>query len=570
MGADSQPKRWTRREPNPECAAKIAQELRVSETTAAVLVNRGLSEPEAAHKFLHPKQSDLHNPFLMADMRNAVDRIMQAVANQDKVLVYGDYDVDGTTSTIVLKRALSMVGADVSYYIPERLKDGYGLNKEAMDRALAEGFRLIISVDTGIRAHEIVDHARHLGLDIIVTDHHLPEAALPAANAVLNPKRSDCCYPNKNLAGVGVAFKLVQALLEETGRERYLPSFMKIAAIGTIADIVPLVGENRVIAKFGLQGLSSPKNAGLRALLKMAGLERQGISSPDIAFKLAPRINAMGRMAGATAVVELFDAPDMTIAMKLATEIEEQNLKRQKMSSDIIAQVMSAIETDPEVKDSLVAVVAGEGWHRGVIGIAASRVIDLINRPAIVISIEDGVGHGSARSIPGFHLLDAMASCGDLFERFGGHAQAAGLAIRAPRIPELRHRINQFARGLLNRSDLVPMIDIDCELPIRLARPEILRELKLFEPFGCGNPEPVFEAHNVEVVAPPRSLKDKHLKLRVMQGGRAADCLWWGEGARTADIFTGDHLSLAFTLAENDWSGFTQVQLNLRDVRIST
>jgi single-stranded-DNA-specific exonuclease len=542
----------------------------VSETTAAVLVNRGLSEPEAAHKFLHPKQSDLHDPFLMADMRNAVDRIMQAVANQDKVLVYGDYDVDGTTSTIVLKRALSMVGADVSYYIPERLKDGYGLNKEAMDRALAEGFRLIISVDTGIRAHEIVDHARHLGLDIIITDHHLPEAALPAANAVLNPKRSDCCYPNKNLAGVGVAFKLVQALLEETGRERYLPSFMKIAAIGTIADIVPLVGENRVIAKFGLQGLSSPKNAGLRALLKMAGLERQGISSPDIAFKLAPRINAMGRMAGATAVVELFDAPDMTIAMKLATEIEEQNLKRQKMSSDIIAEVMSAIETDPEVKESLVAVVAGEGWHRGVIGIAASRVIDLINRPAIVISIEDGVGHGSARSIPGFHLLDAMASCGDLFERFGGHAQAAGLAIQAPRIPELRRRINQFAMGMLNRNDLVPLIEIDCELPIKLARPEILRELKLFEPFGCGNPEPVFETHNVEVVAPPRSLKDKHLKLRVMQGGRAADCLWWGEGVRTADIFTGDHLSVAFTLAENDWSGFTQVQLNLRDLRIST
>jgi single-stranded-DNA-specific exonuclease len=570
MGADSQPKRWARREPNPDSTAKITQELKVSETIAAVLVNRGLSEPEAAHKFLHPKQSDLHDPFLMADMRNAVDRIMRAVANRDKVLVYGDYDVDGTTSTIVLKRALSMVGADVSYYIPERLKDGYGLNKEAMDRALAEGFRLIISVDTGIRAHEIVDHARQLGLDIIVTDHHLPEAALPAANAVLNPKRSDCCYPNKNLAGVGVAFKLVQALLQETGRERYLPSFMKIAAIGTIADIVPLVGENRVIAKFGLQGLSSPKNAGLRALLKMAGLERQGISSPDIAFKLAPRINAMGRMAGATAVVELFDAPDMTIAMKLATEIEEQNLKRQKMSSDIIAQVMSAIEADPEVKDSLVAVVAGEGWHRGVIGIAASRVIDLINRPAIVISIEDGVGHGSARSIPGFHLLDAMASCGDLFERFGGHAQAAGLAIQARRIPELRRRINQFARGMLNRNDLVPLIEIDSELPIKLARPEILRELKLFEPFGCGNPEPVFETHNVEVVAPPKSLKDKHLKLRVMQGGRAADCLWWGEGDRTADIFTGDHLSLAFTLAENDWSGFTQVQLNLRDVRLST
>jgi single-stranded-DNA-specific exonuclease len=550
--------------------AKIAGELGVSEIAAALLVNRGLWEPDDANTFLHPNQSDLHDPFLMADMRVAVDRIMRAVANKEKILVYGDYDVDGTTSTIILKRALSMVGADVSYHIPERLKDGYGLNKEAMERARADSYRLIISVDTGIRAHEVVDHARRLGLDIIVTDHHLPEAALPAANAVLNPKRSDCAYPNKNLAGVGVAFKLVQALLQETGRERYLSSFMKIAAIGTIADIVPLVGENRVIAKFGLQGLSSPKNAGLRALLKMAGLERPGISSPDIAFRVAPRINAMGRMAGATAVVELFDAPDMTIAMKLATEIEEQNLRRQKMSSEIITQVLSAIESDAEVKDALIAVVAGEGWHRGVIGIAASRVIDLINRPAIVISVEDGLGHGSGRSIPGFHLLDAMASCGDLFERFGGHAQAAGLAIQAARIPELRRRINQFAQGMLNRSDLVPVIEIDCELPIRLARPDLLRELKMFEPYGCGNPEPVFETHGVEVVVPPRSLKDKHLKLRVMQGGRAADCLWWGEAARTGDIFTGDHLSLAFTLAENDWAGFTQVQLNLRDARIST
>jgi single-stranded-DNA-specific exonuclease len=569
MLADSQSKRWVRSEPNPDSVARIARELEVSETTATLLVNRGLGEPEAADKFLHPKQSDLHDPFLMADMRKAVDRIMRAVAGKEKILVYGDYDVDGTTSTIILKRALSMAGADVSYHIPERLKDGYGLNKEAMERARADGFHLIISVDTGIRAHEVVGHARGLGLDVIVTDHHLPEEALPPANAVLNPKRSDCSYPNKSLAGVGVAFKLVQALLQETGRERYLSSFMKVAAIGTIADIVPLTGENRVIAKFGLHGLSSPKNAGLRALLKMAGLERQGISSPDIAFRVAPRINAMGRLAGAAAVVELFDAPDMTIAMKLATEVEEQNLKRQKMSSDIIAQVLAAIEHDPEVKNSLIAVVAGEGWHRGVIGIAASRVIDVINRPAIVISIEDGVGHGSARSIPGFHLLDAMASCSDLFERFGGHAQAAGLAIQAGRIPEFRRRINHFAEGMLVKNDLVPRVEVDCDLPIKLARPDLLGELRLFEPYGCGNPEPVFETHGVEVVAPPRSLKDKHLKLRVMQGGRAADCLWWGEGARTAEIFTGDHLSLAFTLAENDWAGFTRVQLNLRDAKIS-
>src|SRR5262249_29128452 len=236
MGADSQPKRWARREPDRDSAAKISRELGGSGTTAALLINRGLSEPESANKFLHPKQSDLHDPFLMADMRDAVDRIMRAVGNKEKILVYGDYDVDGTTSTIILKRALSMIGADVSYHIPERLKDGYGLNQGAMERARAEGFALVISVDTGIRAHDVVGHARQLGLDVIVTDHHLPEAALPAANAVLNPKRSDCSYPNKSLAGVGVAFKLVQALLEETGRQRYLGSFMKIAAIGTIAD----------------------------------------------------------------------------------------------------------------------------------------------------------------------------------------------------------------------------------------------------------------------------------------------------------------------------------------------
>src|SRR5215216_4930415 len=413
-----QNKRWIQTQCDKASLARLARELHVSETIATLLANRGITEPETAHKFLNPSIKDLHDPFTMADMREAVARILQAIGRKEKILIYGDYDVDGTTSTVILKKALSLIGADVSYYIPERLKDGYGLRDDAMEMARDRGFGLIISVDTGIRAQQVVEHARALGLDIIITDHHLPEAGLPRANAVLNPKRPDCRYPNKNLAGCGVAFKLAQALLTEAGQERFVESFIKIAAIGTIADIVPLVGENRIIAKYGLEGLRRSNNHGLRALLEVAGVAGKPVSCFDVGFRIGPRINAVGRMAGASAAVDLFDAPDFDTAMRLALAMDAQNTARQQTEADILSQAMAEIENDPCHRESHVAVIAGEGWHRGVIGIVASKVVEHLNRPAIIISIEDGVGHGSGRSIPSFHLLEGLESCGDLFDRF--------------------------------------------------------------------------------------------------------------------------------------------------------
>jgi single-stranded-DNA-specific exonuclease len=504
----------------------------------------------------------------MRDMREAVERILRAVEQKEKILIYGDYDVDGTTSTIILKKALSIAGADVSYYIPERLKDGYGLREDAMERAKEQGYHLIISVDTGIRARQVVEHARGLGLDVIITDHHLPEEGLPRANAVLNPKRPDCSYPDKNLAGVGVAFKLAQALLSVTGHARFVESFIKIAAIGTIADIVPLVGENRVIARYGLLGLEQPSNLGLRALLEVAGVANRPITSFDVGFRIGPRINAAGRMAGASAVVDLFDAPDFGTAMRMALSMDHQNAARQQAEAEIIAQIFAEIDRNPEIRSSHVAVIAGEGWHRGVIGIAAARVVEQIHRPTIIISIENGVGHGSGRSIRAFHLLDGLSTCADLFDRFGGHSHAAGLAVRAERISELRRRLNEHARTVLSEEDLVPIIDIDYRLPLKQATHELVEELTRLEPHGPGNPQPVFETQGAQVVSAPRVLKDKHLKFRVLQGNRWVDCVWWGAGARAADIFAGDRVSIAFTLSENTYNNSSQVQLTLRDIKV--
>jgi single-stranded-DNA-specific exonuclease len=544
------------------------REFRITEVTATLLANRGITEIETAHKFLSPSIRDLHDPFKMADMEEAVACILRAIERKEKILIYGDYDVDGTTSTVILKKALTLIGADVSYYIPERLKDGYGLRDDAMEMARDRGFQLIISVDTGIRAQQVVEHARSLGLDIIITDHHLPEEGLPRANAVLNPKRPDCQYPNKNLAGCGVAFKLAQALLTRTGQERFIESFVKIAAIGTIADIVPLVGENRIIAKYGLEGLTQPNNHGLRALLEVAGVAGKSVSCFDVGFRIGPRINAVGRMAGASAAVDLFDAPDLETAMRLALSMDEQNLARQKAEADILAQVLAEIERDQTLAASHVAVIAGEGWHRGVIGIVASKVVEHLNRPAIIISIEDGVGHGSGRSIRSFHLLNGLESCGELFDRFGGHSHAAGLAMPADRIDEMRRRLNEHARKVLTDEDLIPIVETDYHLPLRLASHEMIEEITRLEPFGPGNPQPVFEAHGAQVVQAPRVLKEKHLKFRVQQASRWLDCIWWGAGERANDIFPGDRVSLAFTLSENTYNNNTQVQLTLKDLKI--
>ncbi|MBI3653467.1 MAG: single-stranded-DNA-specific exonuclease RecJ [Acidobacteria bacterium] len=562
-------KTWLLKPHDAAAALRLAHEFQLSEIAATLVTNRGITDSAAAERFFNPTLAHLHDPFLMKDMREAVDRILLAIQRQEKILIYGDYDVDGTTSTVILKKALSLIGAEVSYYIPERLKDGYGLRQDAMDMARQRGVQLIISVDTGIRAQQVVEYANSLGLDIIITDHHLPEAGLPKANAVLNPKRPDCNYPEKNLAGVGVAFKLAQALLMKTEQARFVESFVKIAAIGTIADIVPLTGENRVIAKYGLAGLREPKNFGLRALLEVAGLSgSKPISGSDVGFRIGPRINAVGRMAGASAAVDLFDAPDLPKALELANAMNVQNVARQQIEADTLALALEQIESHPELRSARVAVISGEGWHRGVIGIVASKVVERLHRPTLIISVEDGLGHGSGRSIPAFHLLEGLESCGDLFERFGGHSHAAGVTIRAEKIEELRRRLNAHAQRVLSAEDLIPVVPIDYELSFKQATLETLYEINRLEPFGSGNPLPTFATYGAQVVERPRILKDKHLKLRVMQAGRWVDCIWWGAAERAAEIFAGDKVSLAYTLSENDYNNNKHLQLIVKDLKV--
>ena len=568
MPINQQSKKWLVKPYDEAGAARLARDLNLSSILALLLVKRGLTQAEEAEKFLTPALDGLHDPFLMKDMREAVDRIKTAIARKEKICIYGDYDVDGTTSTIILKKALTRLGADVHYYIPERLKDGYGLRQEAMDEARDKGYHLIISVDTGIRAQQVVEYARSIGLDIIITDHHLPDEGLPRAHAVLNPKRPDCPYPEKNLAGVGVAFKLAQALLTNSQQAKLVESFVKVAAIGTIADIVPLTGENRVIAKYGLAGLQNPVNHGLRALLEVAGISGdKPISGFDVGFKIGPRINAAGRMEKASAVVELFDAPDYETARQMALAMNVQNAARQQIEADTLAQALHQVETSSGLKDAHVAVIAGEGWHRGVIGIVASKVVEKIYRPTIIISIENGLGHGSGRSIPPFHLLAGLESCGELFEKFGGHSHAAGVTIQADKIAELRQKLNAHARGVLTDEDLMPIVSIDCEISLKQATLDLCYDINRLEPFGSGNPQPVFASRHVKVVERPRVIKDRHLKLKVMQEGRWLDCIFWGAAEYADEIFAGDTISIAYTLSENSYNGSSSVQLVLKDIK---
>src|SRR6185295_6138999 len=422
---------WQAQACDEEAATRLASALRIEPAVARLLCQRGLHDPETAQRFLNPCLEHLHDPMRLADMRVAVDRIMTAVARKERIAIHGDYDVDGVTSTVILRRALEMLGADVVHFIPERLRDGYGLQPAAIERLHADGVALVVSVDCGIRGADAARRARELGIDLIITDHHEPDTELPPALAVINPKRTDCRYPDKNLAGVGVALKVVQALCRATGRESWLPGFIKIAAIGTLADVVPLVGENRVIAKIGLDLLSrGPHKVGLRALIDISGLTGKTIDSYHISFMLAPRVNAAGRMSTPDIATRLLLATDEALGVEvraLAIQLDGENVKRQEEEAGILAAARKIVQSDPDVGARSILVVAGEGWHRGVIGIVASKLVDAFHRPAIVLSVEDGIAHGSCRSIPRFDMLAALERCAHLFLRFGGHKQAAGL-----------------------------------------------------------------------------------------------------------------------------------------------
>ena len=566
------PRIWSSLPCDDHAVQQLTAELKVSPITARLLCIRGLGELEHARRFLAPSLADLHDPFALTGMRVAVDRILAAIERRERIAIHGDYDVDGVTSTVILRRALELLGGNVTHFIPERLRDGYGLQPASLDRLHADGVHLVISVDCGIRGVDAALRAKALGLDLIITDHHEPDATLPDALAVINPKRPDCSYPDKNLAGVGVALKLVQALCAKTDHTAWLPAFVKVAAIGTLADVVPLQGENRIIAKLGLEMLSKgPHKVGLRSLLDVCGLTGKEIDSYHIGFVLAPRVNAAGRMSTPDIAARLLLASDEALAEEaraLAEQLNSENIRRQQEEAEIVAQARKAVDTDLEVGSRTVIVVAGEGWHRGVIGIVASKLVDAFHRPAIVLSIDGGTAHGSCRSIPSFNMLAALESCAEVMQKFGGHKQAAGLTIDSSRIRELRARVNDFADGCLGPDDLRPRLWIDGALGFKSITEQVASEMGRLAPFGAGNPNPVFHASRVEVIDGPRRVKDRHLKMAFRQDGRVMRGIAWRASEREA--FVSEHrgaIDLAFSLEQDVWNGERYLQLSVADFK---
>jgi len=581
-------------------------------TLARLLVMRGISDFETAERFLTPSLAHLHSPYLMSGMKAAVDRLDEAIERKEGILIYGDYDVDGTTAIVILKTAIELCGGSAEFHVPHRIKEGYDLRRDVIERAAAAGIHLIISVDTGIRAFAAAETAHRLGVDLIVTDHHLPgQDGMPTALAVLNPNQPGCEYPCKALCGAGVAFKLAQALMERRLAQRdqapLLKSFMKIVAIATIADAVPLTGENRVFARLGLEALRSAVNPGLKALLEVAQVGGRPLTSGEVGFRIAPRINAAGRMDVARDVIELFSVKDASRARELANKLDQLNAERQAEERRILDAIHSRFEQEPRLLDSFCLVIDGDGWHRGVIGITATRVVERYCRPTLVVSREGDEAHGSGRSIRAFHLLNALESCAPLFTRFGGHAHAVGFSMPASNLPELCSHLDAYARARLTLADFEPVLDLDAELALDQITPELFQALRQLEPFGMGNPEPVFAGRDVLLMAPPRVMKEKHVKLRLSSqpapeeltdaallttprchpdssvlprvhaqrsngGWRKAvvySALGWrmAERIQQAELLAGDSLDIAFTLDHNDHPEFGGLELSLRDFK---
>ncbi|MEP6717598.1 MAG: single-stranded-DNA-specific exonuclease RecJ [bacterium] len=563
-------KRWIVCEHNAQQVDSLARALNVSPTIASLLISRDCADENSARKFLKPSHDQLHEPYLMKGVREAVARLLKAIDAGEPILVYGDYDVDGTTGTAVLLRALELLGARTGFHVPHRFTEGYGIQQPALEKAAAEGYKLVISVDCGIRAHDPLYWARDNGLDVIITDHHLPDEGegVPPAYAVLNPNQKGCNYPDKNLAGVGVAFKLVDALFRERDRGAQVNAFLKIVAIGTVADVAKLTGENRAIVALGLHDLAKATNPGLRALMEVCGCgDGSGMTAYDIGFRLGPRINAAGRMDAARAVVELFSTRDPAEAKRLAAHLDTRNQERQEVQRQIVELAIKELESvAQDAANSYVAVIAGEGWHRGVIGIAASKIAERINRPCVVLSLEGDIAHGSARSIEPYHLLNGLTSCSDLFDKFGGHSHAAGVTLKRDRIDALRRRLNRHASDHLTTEDLQPCVNIDAELPTEAISFELVSELKDLEPYGAGNPRPAFLARNLCIVNEPRLIGERHLKLNVRgPQGRPLETIWWNGAEQAVALKNG--VEMVYTIETNKWNGETFLQLSVQDVK---
>lgn len=552
-----------------EQAYELAKQLGVSPLLGQLLVNRGITDPEKASAFLAPKIDQLPDPFLFKDMGQAVDRLEKAVKDQEQVLVYGDYDVDGVTSVALFIRVLGrLLPGKILYYIPKRLEEGYGLHLSSLQRAASKGVKLVITVDCGITAVEESRYLKNNGIDLIITDHHEPQTDLPEACAIIDPKVPDSGYPFSQLAGVGVAFKLLQGLASRIPdlKERLFKN-LDLVAFGTVADIVPLLEENRIIVKYGLEQIRKHENVGMRALIQTAGLGEREIDTGHIGYLLAPRINAAGRMGNPSIGVKLFLTNDPVQALDLAKELEKENQRRQLIENKVLQEAQLQIEAEPEFVQEHALVLAGEGWHPGVIGIVASKLVEIYHKPVILVGFEGDEGRGSGRSIAGFNLFEAIEACGQYLVRYGGHEFAAGLTVARDQFPDFKRAFLDIAKASLNQEDLLPWLKIESMIDLTGIDLELVRELNKLAPCGPANPTPILGCKALQLVE-YRNVGEngKHLKLKVSAANVIREGIGFNLGSLNQELASTKEVDLAFSLEENNWNGSTQVQLNLKDV----
>ena len=545
---------------------EISEKFEISELLASVLVNRNIVEDDDVKLFLNPTRNDFHDPYLMPDMKEAVERIVKAIENNEKTIIYGDYDVDGITSITVLTRFLKERGLDVSSYIPNRLDEGYGLNRDAIKNIADEGYKLIITVDCGISGTEEVDYAYSLGMEVIVTDHHEPLDELPKALAVIDCKRKDSKYPFSSLAGVGVAFKLAQAIGIRLGLEEkeYL-KYLDIVCIGTISDIVPLIDENRVIAKLGLRLIEQTRSPGVRALLNASAYKE--VNSNTVSFGIAPRINACGRMGHERDALDLFLTENIVEANRITEKLNEYNKTRQEIEKRMFEEAVAKIETE-NFKDGNAIVLGGENWHHGVIGIVASKITELYYKPSILICFEGEEGKGSGRSIPGFDLHAALCTSSDYLEKYGGHEMAVGLSLKKDKFDDFKIKFEEIAKNA-HTEEFIPVIKVDKEINVKDITIENVKSLNLLEPFGESNKTPIFIYKNLRIDSIRALSEGKHLKLTLKDGNTIINAIGFNMGGYSGEYLIGDKIDVIGVLEINSFNGIESVQINMRDLRKS-
>ncbi len=559
-------KKWLLREFDKQRVVEMSKRFHISPLTAIILYNRGIQEDEAIDRFLSKDLSVLHDPYLLQDMEKAASRIRQAQENKEKITIYGDYDVDGITSIAILYKHLREMGIEVDYYVPDRMQEGYGINRDALDKIREGGTSLIITVDTGITAVEESEYAKEIGLDVIVTDHHECKEQIPAVYASVDPKRKDCAYPFKSLAGVGVVFKLIQALDDKESLPELMEKYSDLMCLGTVADISPLVDENRVIVTEGLKRFRATKNIGLKALIDVS-TNGKAITTSTIGYTIAPRINASGRLGCASRSVELFLTEDADRAKELAESLCEENTLRQQTEQKMFREAMEYLENHPEVKEDNVIVIPHENWHHGIVGIVSSKITEKFYKPSILFAIDGDEAKGSGRSVNGFNLFGALESSSDLLEKFGGHELAAGLTIKAENIEKFRKKINDCSKDQFSETMLTPTILLDAAIKVPYITLETVNDINRLQPFGVDNPTPLFAVKNIKIHKISVMSEGKHLRMTLLKDGKYLDSVGFGMGEYYQYLQEGDFIDVAFSLDINDYKGFQNVQLILKDIK---